>query len=67
MWVTRGPIETIFVKKIFKIRVNLRQNFFALACLGEKVKLCCRQARAKFFGANFDFFLKQKMFLEVLR
>ena len=54
MWVTRGPIETIFVKKNFKIRVKLRQNFFALACLGEKVKLCCRQARAKFFDANFE-------------
>ena len=23
-------------------------------CLGEKVKLCCRQARAKFFDANFE-------------
>ena len=54
VWVTRGPIETIFVKKNFKIRVKLRQNFFALACLGEKVKLCCRQARAKFFDANFE-------------
>ena len=36
VWVTRGPIETIFVKKNFKIRVNLRQNFLPLLAWEKK-------------------------------
>ena len=36
VWVTRGPIETIFVKKFFKIRVNLRQNFLPLLAWEKK-------------------------------
>ena len=36
VWVTRGPIETIFVKNFFKIRVNLRQNFLPLLAWEKK-------------------------------
>ena len=32
----------------------LMSKIFALAYLGEKVKLCCRQAKAKIFDTNFE-------------